>query len=252
MIYLTGATNDDAEPVFIAAGSGLMIQPRSAYRKRRDRYPYFAIDNGCLNQKTYVGDVKFLDFVDQHPRDRCLFVVIPDVARKPDGSLGGDPVATWAKFQELAPIVREMGFPVALAAQDGIETMPNVRDQIDECDCLFIAGSTAWKLGPGAALVASLARNAGKWVHMGRVNSKKRLAIARAMGCQSADGTCLKYRRRKRKTDTETNGLSQRGAGEITAWTKFLEDNPPLPLTRFEGPTLDIHRRAHLASDTHR
>lgn len=32
-----------------------------------------------------------------------------------------------------------------------------------------------------------------RWVHMGRVNSKKRLDTARAMGCDSVDGTYLTF-----------------------------------------------------------
>ena len=33
----------------------------------------------------------------------------------------------------------------------------------------------------------------GKWVHMGRVNSLKRLQYAAAIGCDSADGTYLTF-----------------------------------------------------------
>jgi hypothetical protein len=33
----------------------------------------------------------------------------------------------------------------------------------------------------------------GKWLHMGRVNSARRFAIAELMGCDSVDGTYLTY-----------------------------------------------------------
>jgi hypothetical protein len=37
------------------------------------------------------------------------------------------------------------------------------------------------------------ARGRGKWVHMGRVNSLRRLRYAAAIGCDSADGTYLAF-----------------------------------------------------------
>jgi hypothetical protein len=55
---------------------------------------------------------------------------------------------------------------------------------------LFLAGSTDWKLGSAARLLAAEAETRGKAVHMGRVNSLKRLRYAAAIGCDTADGTC--------------------------------------------------------------
>lgn len=246
-MYLTGATNDKDEPALVARGVGLMVQPGNSYHLRIDRYPYWAADNGCFQPKTYIGDDAWLDWLDQRPRERCLFAVIPDVARRPDGSLGGDPVATWAKFCQLAPVVREMGFPVALAAQDGIEAMGNLAEQIEACDCLFLAGSTDLKVSDKAAHVARLARNAGKWVHMGRVNSIKRMEIARAMGCNSADGTFVKYRRRTRAGEAD-NAREARGACEIGSWLVWLDENPPMPgFVPTEIPSHPTHREAAIS-----
>lgn len=230
MIYLSGCTNNKIEPAMIANGVGLMVQPGTGYVNRIGRYAYWAGDNGAFNPKTYVGDDAFLDWCDKLPRKGCLFIVIPDVSRRPDGSLGGDPVATWAKFQELAPIVRAMGFPVALAAQDGIENMPNLAEQIDACDCLFIAGSTEWKVSLAAERVAKLARNAGKWVHMGRVNSWGRIErAAQAMGCNSADGTYLRF--------PDTN------LPKLVGWLDRLDANPTIPgLHQWESPSHPNHR----------
>ncbi|MFB9854808.1 hypothetical protein ACFFMR_30960 [Micromonospora andamanensis] len=60
-------------------------------------------------------------------------------------------------------------------------------------DGLFRGGTTGWKLGPAAADLAAEARARGLTVHMGRVNSLRRLRHAAAIGCHSADGTCLVY-----------------------------------------------------------
>ena len=74
--------------------------------------------------------------------------------------------------------------------QDGQEHLP-VSWQL--CDAAFIGGSTPWKLGPAAADLAAQARARGLWVHMGRVNSLRRLRHAVAIGCRSVDGTFLAF-----------------------------------------------------------
>lgn len=239
MIYLSGVTSDRIEPDLLAHGVGLLIQPGNSYHLRVSRYPYWGADNGCFNPGTYKGDEAWLDWLDRLPRKGCLFAVVPDVARRPDGSLGGDPVATWAKFAQLAPLVQDMGFPAALAAQDGIENMANLREQLEALDCLFIAGSTAWKLGPRAEKVAKMARNMGKWVHMGRVNSFTRMERARSMGCNSADGTFLKYRLRQRGQ----GNIEKRGALEVVKWIVRLDTHRGL-FDDFETPSRPEHRGA--------
>lgn len=48
----------------------------------------------------------------------------------------------------------------------------------DQFDALFLGGSTAWKLSPHAKALAAEAKARAKWLHMGRVNSNRRLALA--------------------------------------------------------------------------
>jgi hypothetical protein len=149
-------------------------------------------------------------------------------------------VATWAKFKELAPVVQSMGYPVALVAQNGMEAMPNVREQLEACDALFLGGDTRWKLSRHAEALATQARALGKWVHMGRVNSFRRLQQAKLMGCNSADGTYIKYRRRKRAGEDEAP--SSRGAAELAEWKRLSDSMPGLFV--FETPTLPVHKEA--------
>lgn len=110
----------------------------------------------------------------------CLFVTVPDVV--------GDAAETARRWKEYAPHVRPLGLPLAYVAQDGLEELPDADYQ-----CLFIGGSasTEYKLSATAARLAQQAKAAGKWVHMGRVNSATRLKIAYNFGCDSADGTGL-------------------------------------------------------------
>lgn len=237
MIYLTGSTNDDDEPALIAAGIGLIVQPATkGYNRRISRYPWWAADNGCFAD-TWTEE-PWLDWLDARPRDRCLFAVAPDVYADAVGSLD--------RGRRYFDLLREMGFPVAVVAQDGGEHLDY---PWDDFDVMFLGGRRTpdprdeWKTGAGAAQLAARARGHGKWVHMGRVNSLYRLEKARRMGCNSADGTCLGRRRQKRATDTD--GIGERGGAELAAWAAWLRAHQPLPgMTPSEVHALAVHREA--------
>jgi hypothetical protein len=114
--------------------------------------------------------------------DLCRFAVAPDVPFDAAGTLRES--GPW-----LARI-RALGLPAAFAAQDGCERLGVPWDEVD---VLFLAGSDRFKTGPDAQRLATTAKERGKWVHMGRVNSNRRLTIARTYGCDSVDGTYLKF-----------------------------------------------------------
>lgn len=114
--------------------------------------------------------------------DSCLFAVAPDVV----GDAGATRVASAPWLDRIA----DLGYPVAYVAQDGIEMY---EPPWEFFDVLFVGGSDEFKLGPVARKYVTLAREHGKRVHMGRVNSLTRLRYARDIGCQTADGTFLKF-----------------------------------------------------------
>ncbi|WP_433078949.1 hypothetical protein ACQP1P_38785 [Dactylosporangium sp. CA-052675] len=132
----------------------------------------------------YPGDAAYLTWLARlRPHRRsCRFVVAPDVV--------GDARATLDRSLPMLQAIRAAGYPVALAAQNGLE---DLYVPWDAFDCLFLGGDTAWKLGPHAAALTAQAKHHGKWVHMGRVNSWERLRIARQFGCDSVDGTYLAF-----------------------------------------------------------
>ena len=109
---------------------------------------------------------------------RCLFVAAPDVV--------GDATATLQKFMRWSTVIRAFGYPVALVGQNGLTATAT---PWRELDALFIGGDTAWKLGPEARNLIGIARGLGKWAHMGRVNSQRRLRYAESVGVQSVDGS---------------------------------------------------------------
>lgn len=233
MIYLSGVTSDRDEPFLIANGIGLMAQPRSGYDKRVPRYAQWGADNGCFSDRW--EEDHWMRWLDALPRERCLFAVAPDVY--PDAA------ATLERSTLYFDLIRTMGFPVALVAQNGAEHLDL---PWDDFDCLFIGGERTpdprkeWKVGPAAEGLCRRARREGKWVHCGRVNSLERLARVREMGCLSADGTYIKYRRRKRAGETEVP--TARGVEEIGVWHQWLRDNPCSRI--FEAPALPVHRAA--------
>lgn len=101
-----------------------------------------------------------------------------------------DAAATLTESLPWLEPIRALGIPTAFAAQDGSEHGLIPWHLID---VLFLAGSTEWKTGPAAHRLALQARERGLAVHMGRVNSRRRLRIAQAFGCATADGTYLAF-----------------------------------------------------------
>lgn len=139
-------------------------------------------DNAVFAGK-YPGDEKYLAWLGKRAwaAQRCRFAVAPDVV--------GDARATLARSLPMLDRIRALGFPVAYVGQDGatIDSLP-----WDQFDALFIGGSTGWKLGAEARALIAEAKRRGVWVHMGRVNSYRRLQRATDSGCDSADGTFLR------------------------------------------------------------
>ena len=108
----------------------------------------------------------------------ALFVACPDVV--------ADALATLKRFDEWHEETIAAGHPVAFVGQDGIEDLDIPWDRFS---AWFIGGSTAWKLSQASADLAQEAKQRGKFVHVGRVNSEKRIKAAEAMGADSVDGT---------------------------------------------------------------
>jgi hypothetical protein len=137
----------------------------------------WAVDNGAFAGFDEASFWALLGRLHKH-RTTCLFVAAPDVV--------GDARATLRLFAEWQPVIARMGFPVALVGQDGL-TMDMV--PWDCLDAVFLGGSTGWKLGHMATTLAGYGNARGKWVHMGRVNSRRRIRHAHRIGCQSIDGS---------------------------------------------------------------
>lgn len=160
-----------------------MLTPRIGNRTYLKQMVWGA-DTDCFAQGDKFDLDKFFLWLDKmHPlRYTNLFVTAPDVV--------GDARATLERSLPVLPLLRARGWRAALVGQDGLETL---EVPWEEFDAYFIGGSTDWKLSDASRALAWEAAERGKWVHMGRVNSRKRLTKASEFRCASADGTLLAY-----------------------------------------------------------
>ncbi|MBS1895465.1 MAG: hypothetical protein JST59_29550 [Actinobacteria bacterium] len=161
---------------------GRLVQPRHFPRiaDTAARGVPWAADNDCFQGLDIDAYCAMLDRL--RGIEGRLFVTVPDVV--------GDAYETARRFERWCSAPARRGLPVALVAQDGLEGLGRWLDTAwPRIDALFIGGSTTWKLGADAGALVAEARRRGTWVHMGRVNSARRIAYAKAIGCDSVDGT---------------------------------------------------------------
>jgi hypothetical protein len=116
----------------------------------------------------------------------CKFTVAPDVV--------ADAAATLDLFGSWHDEIKRHGYPIALAAQNGLETLAIPWRDLD---AIFIGGSTEFHFSDFARELTHEAQRRGKWVHMGRVNSARRWNYAHSIGCDSVDGTGVVIERRR-------------------------------------------------------
>lgn len=163
---------------------GFLITPSASRRTHQDTLSRYAWAVDCEMYAVWKTgrefDVsryfRFLESIRDYP-GRCLFVVVPDYP--------GDSERTLENYELLAPRLREFGFPLAFAAQDGLIELPSELDY----DCLFVGGTNAYRFSGNLYPVVQQAKAEGKWVHFGRANTRRGIEIAARLGADSFDGT---------------------------------------------------------------
>lgn len=154
---------------------GQLVTPTS-WRSLRDPDRLWAIDNGAFSE---FDEKTFLSVLNRHidpDRRNCKFVAVPDVV--------GSARRTLEVFEFWWDRLTE-DWPIALVAQDGQEALPIPWTQLA---AIFIGGTDAFKLSPGAAHIIKAAKILGKWVHVGRVNTPSRFRYFEELGVDSIDG----------------------------------------------------------------
>ena len=211
MIYLSGKHD---ERFMNRANTGLMATPRIGWADVRFKGFVWAADTGCFADPESYRTERYLRWLRGKTayRPACLFATAPDAL--------GQAEATWALSEPVLPQIREAGYRAALVAQDGVEDTPIAWEAFD---AWFVGGTTEWKLSSASAALIAEARERGKHVHMGRVNSWRRLKTAAIAGCHSVDGTRAVFGPDKH-------------VPQIIAWVDAIKDSPPMLLP--EGSAL--------------
>jgi hypothetical protein len=173
ILLVSGATSTvaRADPQRI----GVLFVPRDRNLPHLVPGRSWAVDNGAFLRFDAVAFVELLGRL--RGVAGCRFVACPDVV--------GDAPATLRQFAMWAPMIRALGYPIALVAQDGL-TVSMV--PWSDIDALFIGGSTAFKLSAAADDLLAYASAWGKWRHVGRVNTRRRMQHFFGR-CDSIDGS---------------------------------------------------------------
>jgi hypothetical protein len=108
------------------------------------------------------------------------FVVLPDIV--------GDGPRSLARSLTWLPTVRAVNPRVLLPVQDGCEDA--VAPLLPAVFGLFVGGTTEWKLST-LPWWAALARRHGKYLHVARVNTARRIRLCQMAGAHSFDGTSV-------------------------------------------------------------
>lgn len=184
MIYLSGCIREDilAPNVGVLLTYGISAQQRGMHRLEPIlARSVWAIDNGCFVRPNLIL-ADYAQWIQSLPHlANCLFAAAPDVV--------GDAAETLRRSLPALPALRSL-LPVAFVAQDGIE---RIEIPWTEFDWLFVGGSTEFKLSEQLIAVCREAKQQGKKIHVGRVNTQRRLRFASLVGADSVDGTMIAF-----------------------------------------------------------
>lgn len=109
------------------------------------------------------------------------WVVVPDIV------MGGGASLTLSRW--WLPRVLDQTQLALIAVQDGM-TSTDVDDLVGERVGIFVGGSTEWKKS-SLPIWAALKRDTGCYLHVGRVNSVRRIALCMWARADSFDGTSV-------------------------------------------------------------
>ena len=163
-----------------AAGWRIMVSARGCLRSEGFAY---ALDNGAWTAHTHdepFDSAAFLRAVAALGAG-ADFVVAPDIVCGGPESL--DLSLSW--LDGLLAVTRRVLIPV----QNGM-TPDDLRPHLSDRVGLFVGGDDAWKES-SCAMWGRLAREVGCWLHVGRVNTARRIAICAAAGADSIDGSSV-------------------------------------------------------------
>ena len=138
---------------------GQLLTPLTRYRLQDADLPW-AIDNGAysgFNERAFFALLKR----EEHRKDQCKFVCLPDVVGDFDKTLD-------LFFQFYAQLIE---WPIAFALQDGLQISLVPWQKIT---AVFVGGTNKFKGSFVLWECLKAAKTMNKWVHIGRVNTTNR------------------------------------------------------------------------------
>lgn len=123
----------------------------------------YILDNGAFSN---FNEKKFSKMVEFSKYDEfCKYIVMPDVV--------SNAKKTFYNFYKYKNKYNLESHKCAYVVQDGINQ--DLLPSFDEIGCLFIGGTTKFKMSHTAFKLSKLAIENNIWVHVGRVNTPKRI-----------------------------------------------------------------------------
>lgn len=175
---------------------GALVTPASSNSLERIcgwGVPY-GIDNGCYDASRFDQD-SYLALLRRAMKAsaRPTFVTVPDQAPRRGEDNAHCHACTRFLFDEWFGVLADEGLhklPLAFVAQNGLEDTGDV--PWGRIDAVFVGGDDEFKEGDFALMdLIPEAKARGKWVHIGRVNGRARLRLARLADADSCDGSSM-------------------------------------------------------------
>lgn len=150
---------------------------------RTEGFDRYALDNGAWTayQQGQPFDEHAFAVAVERLGERADWLVLPDIVMGGMASL--DYSLKWLER------LRGMPCRMLLAVQNGMQ-VEDLASLLSPAVGIFIGGSTEWK-EQTAHVWGSLARRRHCYLHVGRVNSARRIRICAAAGADSFDGTSV-------------------------------------------------------------
>lgn len=162
-----------------AAGWGLIVSATGAHRT--EGFSRYGIDNGAwtAHQQGAPWDEAAFRALVGALGAGADFIVAPDIVA------GG--LTSLRLTERWLPRLDGIGRWRLVAVQDGMAA-DDVRPLLGHGVGIFVGGSTPWKLATVRAW-GRLAAETGAYLHVGRVNTARRIALCASAGADSFDGT---------------------------------------------------------------
>jgi hypothetical protein len=170
-----------------AHGWRLLMSPETLLRTKGKQAPAwadgspapYALDNGAWTayQKGLPFDSEAFVWAYERVGYGADWVVIPDSVANKEQTL--EMLSSW--FHELEHPKK------LIAVQDGMHP-EDIMDYLEQGAGIFVGGSTEWKLA-SLPTWGRVSRRFGAWLHVGRVNTVRRIRHCQQAGADSFDGT---------------------------------------------------------------